>query len=228
MENLVENSNATLSDDTSEADCRHVEPEQLDINPTKDTDSVLTTHRGLNIYGFETSKLGQESAALLSAPCLRGLTDRKLTNCILFSNKLRGTMLGEAKVTGPETARNQDLTGPEGLKRNGEAGDGDPEKEEPAGVHAPSEPTVGTEAASGCCSGFWPKREFSFVLAPRFLVLCVSVCFMAYGCSAPVVHLVPYALSRGLQHRQAAFLMAAFGASGIAGNLTFGWIMDRK
>lgn len=218
----MENSN------TNEADCRHVEPKQLEINPAKDTDLVLTTHRGLNIYAFETSKLGQDNAALLSAPCLRGLTDRKLTNCILFSNKLRGTMLREAKLTGPKTAKTQDLTGVERMKCNGEGGDGDPEKEEPATIHATSEPTVRTKPASGCCSGFRAHREVSFLLAPRFLVLCVSVCFMAYGCSAPVVHLVPYALSLGLQHQQAAFLMAIFGASGIAGNITFGWIMDRK
>lgn len=210
LENLVENSNATLSI-TNEADCRHMEPKQLEI------------------YGFENSKLGHETRTLLSAPRLRGLTDRKLTNCILFSNKLTGTMLGEAKLTDPRTAMRQDLTGVEGVKCNGKGGVGESEEEEPATtVHAPSESTVGTKAASGCCSAFRANREVSFLLAPRFLLLCVSVCFMAYGCSAPVVHLVPYALSLGLEHRQAAFLMAMFGASGIAGNITFGWIMDRK
>ncbi|CAF97045.1 unnamed protein product, partial [Tetraodon nigroviridis] len=85
-----------------------------------------------------------------------------------------------------------------------------------------------TKAASGCCFGLGAKRDFSFLLAPRFLVLSTSFCLMAYGCSTPVVHLVPYALSLGLEQQQAAFLMAAFGASGIAGNIASGWIMDRK
>lgn len=227
MENLVEIGSTCLSD-ANEADCRHVEPKQLEIKPAKDADLVLSTSRAVNIYGFENGKLGHESRVLLSAPCLRGLTDRKLTNCILFSNKLTGTMLGEAEVTGPKPARRNDLAGVEGMKCNGQAGDGEAEKEEPATVHAPSEPTVGTEAASGCCSALRANRTVSFLVAPRFLLLSVSVCFMAYGCSAPVVHLVPYALSLGLEHRQAAFLMAVFGASGIAGNITFGWIMDRK
>lgn len=219
----MENSNTTLSNDTNKADCRHVEARQLEITPTKDADLVLTTNSGLNIYGFETTKLSHENVTLLSAPCLRGLTDRKLTNCILFSNDLTGTMLGEGKLTDPKGAENQDLTGVEGMECNVTA-----EKKEPTPVHAPSEPTVGTKPASGCCLGFRANRELSFLLAPRFLVLSVSFCFMAYGCSTPVVHLVPYALSLGVEHQRAAFLMAIFGASGIAGNISFGWIMDRK
>lgn len=220
----MENSNTTTSKDRNEADCRHVEPEQLEINPTKDTELVLATNRGLNIYGFENSQLCHENAALLSASRLHGLTDQMLSNCILFSNKLTETMLGEEKLTDPKTAKNQ----VEGMERNGRTGDGDTEKEEPATDHAPSEPTVGTKPASGRCLGFRANREFSFLLAPRFLVLSVSFCLMAYGCSTPVVLLVPYALSLGLEHQQAALLMAVFGASGIAGNITFGWIMDRK
>lgn len=220
----MENSNTALSNDTNGADCRHAEPKQLEINPAKDSDLVLTT----NISRFENSELGHKNTALLSAPCLRGLPDRKLTDCISISDKLTGTMLGEAKPTDPKRAKNQDLTGAEGMRCNGEAGDGDTEKGEPGSVHAPSEPAVGAKPASGCCLGFRANRGCSFLLAPRFLVLCVSCCFMAYGCSAPVAHLVPYALSLGLEHQQAAFLMAVFGASGIAGNITFGWIMDRK
>lgn len=195
-----------------------MEPKPLEVN----AGLVLAADRGLSVYGFDAGKLGQESAALLSAPCLRGLTDRKLTNCILFSNKLTGTMLGEAKLTDPKTATRQDPAWGEGIKCDAEAGGGDAEKEEPALVYAPTKPE------SGGCFGLRENRDFSFLLAPRFLVLSVSICFMAYGCSAPVVHLVPYALSLGLQHQQAAFLMAIFGASGIAGNITFGWIMDRK
>lgn len=198
-----------------------MEPKQLETNPSKDTELVLAANGGLGIYGSERGKLSQENAALLSAPCLRGRTDRKLTNCILFSNKLTGTMLGEAKLREPRTAKNLDSAGLEGGKCQGD----DLEGEEPALVQAPSGPT---KAASGCCFGLGAKRDFSFLLAPRFLVLSTSFCLMAYGCSTPVVHLVPYALSLGLEQQQAAFLMAAFGASGIAGNIASGWIMDRK
>uniref|UniRef100_A0A3Q3W0V7 Major facilitator superfamily (MFS) profile domain-containing protein n=1 Tax=Mola mola TaxID=94237 RepID=A0A3Q3W0V7_MOLML len=75
---------------------------------------------------------------------------------------------------------------------------------------------------------FRSREEFGFLFLPTFLILAVSFLFLAYGCSAPVVHLVPYALSLGVAHQQAAFLMSIFGVSGIVGNITFGWITDRK
>uniref|UniRef100_A0A3P9MZW8 Solute carrier family 16 member 12 n=1 Tax=Poecilia reticulata TaxID=8081 RepID=A0A3P9MZW8_POERE len=71
------------------------------------------------------------------------------------------------------------------------------------------------------------KEEFGFLWIPRFLVLSVSFVFLAFGCSVPVVYLVPYALSVGVEHQHAAFLMSIFGVSGIVGNITFGWITDR-
>lgn len=71
------------------------------------------------------------------------------------------------------------------------------------------------------------KEEFSFLLLPDFLILSVSVLFMAYGCSSPLVYLVPYALSVGVAHQNAAFLMSIFGISSIVGNVTFGWLTDR-
>lgn len=210
----MENSNTTLSKDTKEAECRDVEPKHLDMNPTKDTNLVLTTNRGLKINRRENSKLGHESVALLSTSCLRGLTAQKLTNCILFSHKLTETMLCEAKLSEPKATE--------------KAGDADVKKEDPATVWPPSEPTARTEPASGGCLGFRANQKFTFLLAPNFLILSVSICFLAYGCSTPVVHLVPYALSLGLEQKQAAFLMAIFGVSGIVGNITFGWIMDRE
>uniref|UniRef100_A0A3B3UIB8 Solute carrier family 16 member 12 n=1 Tax=Poecilia latipinna TaxID=48699 RepID=A0A3B3UIB8_9TELE len=69
--------------------------------------------------------------------------------------------------------------------------------------------------------------EFGFLWIPRFLVLSVSFVFLAFGCSVPVVYLVPYALSVGVEHQHTAFLMSIFGVSGIVGNITFGWITDR-
>uniref|UniRef100_A0A3B5QJ33 Solute carrier family 16 member 12 n=1 Tax=Xiphophorus maculatus TaxID=8083 RepID=A0A3B5QJ33_XIPMA len=74
---------------------------------------------------------------------------------------------------------------------------------------------------------FKAKEEFGFLWIPRFLVLSVSFVFLAFGCSVPVVYLVPYALSVGVEHQHAAFLMSIFGVSGIVGNITFGWITDR-
>lgn len=71
------------------------------------------------------------------------------------------------------------------------------------------------------------KEEFSFLFDPDFLILSVSVLFMAYGCSSPLVYLVPYALSVGVEHQNAAFLMSIYGISSIMGNVTFGWITDR-
>ncbi|XP_057704029.1 monocarboxylate transporter 12-B-like isoform X2 [Corythoichthys intestinalis] len=81
----------------------------------------------------------------------------------------------------------------------------------------------------GCCSCYLQLEEdFGFLMVPDFLVLALSFLFLAYGCSTPVVYLVPYALSKGVEHKQAALIMSIFGVSGIVGNVTFGWITDRE
>lgn len=76
-----------------------------------------------------------------------------------------------------------------------------------------------------CCS---LQQEYSFLLMSDFVVLAVSVLFMAYGCSPLFVYLVPYALSVGVSHQQAAFLMSILGVIDIVGNVTFGWLTDRR
>jgi MCP family monocarboxylic acid transporter-like MFS transporter 12 len=76
-----------------------------------------------------------------------------------------------------------------------------------------------------CCS---LQQEYSFLLMPDFVVLSISVLFMAYGCSPLFVYLVPYALSVGVSHQQAAFLMSILGVIDIVGNITFGWLTDRR
>uniref|UniRef100_A0A3B5M2Z4 Solute carrier family 16 member 12a n=1 Tax=Xiphophorus couchianus TaxID=32473 RepID=A0A3B5M2Z4_9TELE len=92
----------------------------------------------------------------------------------------------------------------------------------------PIEPLVSSQPLSRDQSFFFKaKEEFGFLWIPRFLVLSVSFVFLAFGCSVPVVYLVPYALSVGVEHQHAAFLMSIFGVSGIVGNITFGWITDR-
>ncbi|KAF3841857.1 hypothetical protein F7725_023808 [Dissostichus mawsoni] len=61
--------------------------------------------------------------------------------------------------------------------------------------------------AQGNISSLGSMEEFRFLLMPDFLMLSVSLLFLAYGCSAPLVYLVPYALSIGLEQRHAAYLM---------------------
>ncbi|KAG9268396.1 hypothetical protein AMEX_G17368 [Astyanax mexicanus] len=80
---------------------------------------------------------------------------------------------------------------------------------------------------NGCF--FLPStEEYSFLLIPDFLLLSVSFLFLAFGCSVPFVYLVPYSLSIGVSHQQAALLMSLLGVMGIVGNITFGWISDRR
>nr|XP_034993905.1 monocarboxylate transporter 12 isoform X1 [Zootoca vivipara]XP_034993906.1 monocarboxylate transporter 12 isoform X1 [Zootoca vivipara]XP_034993908.1 monocarboxylate transporter 12 isoform X1 [Zootoca vivipara]XP_034993909.1 monocarboxylate transporter 12 isoform X1 [Zootoca vivipara] len=76
------------------------------------------------------------------------------------------------------------------------------------------------------CQCSW--QEYHFLLRPDFVVFAVSILFMAYGCSPLFVYLVPYALRVGMSHQQAAFLMSILGVVDIIGNITFGWLTDRR
>lgn len=60
------------------------------------------------------------------------------------------------------------------------------------------------------------------------MFFAVSLVFMASGCSIPFVYLVPYALSSGVSHQHAAFLMSILGIIDIVGNITVGWLTDRR
>ncbi|XP_017541810.1 monocarboxylate transporter 12-B [Pygocentrus nattereri] len=71
-------------------------------------------------------------------------------------------------------------------------------------------------------------QEYHFLLMPDFLVLAGSFLFLASGCSLPFVYLVPYALDVGVSHHHAAFLMSILGVIDIVGNITFGWLTDRR
>lgn len=71
-------------------------------------------------------------------------------------------------------------------------------------------------------------QEYSFLLMPDFLVLAGSFLLLACGCSLPFVYLVPYALDVGVSHQNAAFLMSILGVIDIIGNITFGWLTDRR
>ncbi|XP_053541095.1 monocarboxylate transporter 12-B isoform X1 [Ictalurus punctatus] len=71
-------------------------------------------------------------------------------------------------------------------------------------------------------------QDYHFLLMPDFLVLAGSFLFLASGCSLPFVYLVPYALDAGVSHHHAAFLMSILGVIDIVGNITFGWLTDRR
>ncbi|XP_008297343.1 monocarboxylate transporter 12-B [Stegastes partitus] len=77
-------------------------------------------------------------------------------------------------------------------------------------------------------SWFLSSKEYRFLLLPDFLGLAVSFLVLASGCSLPFVYLVPYALSAGVSHQHAAFLMSILGVIDIVGNVTFGWLTDRR
>ncbi|XP_041066122.1 monocarboxylate transporter 12-B [Carcharodon carcharias] len=76
-----------------------------------------------------------------------------------------------------------------------------------------------------CCPSY---KEYAFLLTPDFLVFAASLLFLAYGCNTPFVHLVPYAISVGVSQQQAAFLMSILGIIDIIGNISFGWLTDRR
>ncbi|KAM9345405.1 monocarboxylate transporter 12-B-like [Symphorus nematophorus] len=231
-------------------DCSQVESKQLEINHLKDTQGLLIANGALKNFGLENSKLGQGNIALLSSPSLPdpSLTDRKIAECILFSNKLTETVLGKIKLSDHKlengsTVDNLKLVEIMNLKNKAAEMDA---KIEDSGlidakpmdaidadhldnsVSSPPEPLVNTKTSSRGCFCLKSREEFGFLMLPDFLILSVSILFMAYGCSAPVVYLVPYARSVGVGKQQAAFLMSIFGVSGIVGNITFGWITDRK
>lgn len=72
------------------------------------------------------------------------------------------------------------------------------------------------------------SQDYSFLLLPDFLGLALSFFLLASGCSLPFIYLVPYALGNGLSQHHAAFLMSILGVIDIVGNITFGWLTDRK
>lgn len=79
-----------------------------------------------------------------------------------------------------------------------------------------------------CCLLPPSSEKYSFLLKSDFLLLSASFLFLAFGCTLPFVYLVPYSLSVDISHHQSVLLMSILGAMGIVGNITFGWISDRK
>lgn len=102
-----------------------------------------------------------------------------------------------------------------------------------------SDPELKDEIQTSACSPlpedcnhkslcYCSQKEYHFLLMPDFIILAVSFLFLAYGCSPPFVYLVPYSLSIGVSNKEAAFLMSILGGVDIVGNITFGWLTDRR
>ncbi|XP_072246748.1 monocarboxylate transporter 12-B-like [Leuresthes tenuis] len=217
------------------SDCSQEEPKNQETHNLKDTGGLVIANGMLKNFGLESDKL-QEKIILLPNRRLPDprLTDLKIAECILLSNKLSETMLGETELSDLKLFNNStdddDLKLVQSMNSNNMLADVNATSEDSGfskirptddlNKTVPTEPLVNTRLET--------SKEFGFLFMPNFLILSVSFLFLAYGCSAPVVYLVPYALSVGVEHQHAAFLMSIFGVSGIVGNITIGWITDRK
>ncbi|XP_053292602.1 monocarboxylate transporter 12-B isoform X1 [Pleuronectes platessa] len=204
------------------ADGRQVEPKQLEISNLKETRRLLISNGAFKNIRLENDKP----------------TDVKMAECILFSNKLTETVLGEikrseAKLTNGSTIEDMKLIesmilSSKADKTDVKTEDSELSKPKPEAVSPPPALVNTNPSSRSRCFCLESTKEYGFLVMPDFLILSVSFLFLAYGCSAPVVYLVPYALSVGVDHQHAAFLMSIFGVSGIVGNITFGWVTDRK
>lgn len=239
METLLDSKDTTQVS----ADCSQVEPKQLEINHLKDTQGLLIANGGLKNIGLENNKVRHENILLssLSLPDPSS-ADQKIAECVLFSNKLTETVLGEIKFPDPNIANGSTMKDSklvESIKLNNTARDtevkiGNCEAKLTDAFHLhptfipPPESLMTTKTSSIHSSCLVSSNEFGFLKQADFLILSLSFLFLAYGCSSTVVYLVPYALSLGVGHQKAAFLMSIFGVSGIVGNITFGWITDRQ
>lgn len=187
--------------DSKDTDCFQVAPQKLSMSLLGEMQRKPTANGTAQNTTPGKDKLTPVNILLLSEPSLAG---RKVAESILFSNKLTET------PSQPNGFHSECL----GLMDTHHRGES---------LHPPP-----VSARSSSCPLLASRGHFGFLVLPDFLVLSLSILFMAYGCSAMAVHFVPYALNVGLGHQHAAFLMSIFGVSSIVGNITFGWIMDRK
>lgn len=220
-------------------DRSQVAPKQQTTDNLKDTHNIVIAIGTFQNFVCENHRR-QGNLTLLPNSKLpdKRRADKKIAECILFSNKLE-TMLGEMEEMDENGSmiKDSELAESIGLNNTSAAANSKGQNSEPDKINTlggfdktvSTEPLVNSQPLSrlqGFCLRF--KEEFGFFVIPNFLILSVSFLFLAYGCSAPLVYLVPYALSMGIKHHHAALLMSIFGFSGIVGNITFGWIMDRR
>ncbi|XP_043992392.1 monocarboxylate transporter 12-B-like [Gambusia affinis] len=201
-------------------------PKQQQIHGSEDKPGLVIINGTCKNFGLEKGKR-QQSFTLFPSPkqTAARVMDKKMADCLLLSNKLE-TMLEETGLSSPSIP---DSSRKDTWMKANEKRDNSMSNEVTLTDEAvPTELLVSSQPLSRGQSLFFKvKEEFRFLWFPRFLVLSGSFVFLAFGCSVPVVYLVPYALSVGVEHQHAAFLMSIFGVSGIVGNITFGWITDR-
>ncbi|KAM9803750.1 monocarboxylate transporter 12-B-like [Neosynchiropus ocellatus] len=208
------------SDSTVSSDGGLLEQKELELNSLSHTQALLIATGALKDCELE------RDPALLGGRADPTLGQLRISECILFSNTLMDLKLSSTEALVEANNLNNKRTDVP-LKPEGPG----PAEDKPkpvcnASACVPTEPAGKRRTFLRSCPG--SAEEYGFLLIPEFLFLSVSFLFLAMGCSPPVVYLVPYALSLGMQSKQAALLMSVFGISGIVGNITFGWITDRK
>lgn len=211
--------------DQVSANCSEVDHKQLEVNDLKDPQEHLIPDGTLKNFGLERGKLGQRNTTFLELSNPR-ITDLNVGKCFLFNDTLTDTMLGNTEFSHLKLSNiTEDSTLVENISLTDmDAKTDDSELSEAR--QSDSKPLV-SASSRGQCFCFESRQEFGFLLMPSFLILSISFLFMAYGCSPPVVYLVPYALSLGMQPQRAAFLVSLFGVCAIVGNITCGWVTDR-
>lgn len=203
MEDEKENLEKECMDTVQDSE-EPLESKELDMNHLNYTEGLLIANGALK--SCEQGNVAPDSR----------LTDMKTSECILFSNKLNASISGDNKLSDSKIGNGSTI---EDMNLNNKSGP----------VNASDlDKTAPESSPRGSCCSFVSWDEYGFLLTPSFLILAVSILFMAYGCSAPVVYLVPYAIFQGVEQKHAAFLMSIFGVCGIVGNITFGWITDTK
>jgi OFA family oxalate/formate antiporter-like MFS transporter len=80
----------------------------------------------------------------------------------------------------------------------------------------------GAQPAPAAAPGVW-----SIVTSPRFIGLYGACFICAFGLFVPFVHLVPYALDRGIPQTSAVLLIGAIGVGSTAGRFLLGDLADR-
>jgi MFS family permease len=80
----------------------------------------------------------------------------------------------------------------------------------------------GAQPPPAAAPGVW-----SIVTSPRFIGLYGACFICAFGLFVPFVHLVPYALDRGIPQTSAVLLIGAIGVGSTAGRFLLGDLADR-
>lgn len=89
-------------------------------------------------------------------------------------------------------------------------------------------PLLRGRPAGTSMTGESPKTNWSFIKAPRFWTFSLANLAMSVAYFFPALYLPSYAISSGLTASQGALLLAVMSISQVAGQMTFGYLSDRK